>query len=197
LKLKISKIYRSTFLFTLLGLLIILSALAVFFQIHILRESDFGFVWHNDATISKPQIDAPTVLKIPKLGIETPVIQNVDPNDKKKYNEALKTGVLHFPGTTLPGQGSNIFIYGHSSSAVDSGPYSKIFAPLDKLEKNDEILVLYNNQEYKYQVNEKNIVDKNDVSVLKPTQIETLTLMTCWPVGTDQKRLIIRAERKD
>ena len=93
-------------------------------------------------------------------------------------------------------QGSNIFIYGHSSSAIDSGPYSKIFVPLDKLQKNDEILVSYNNQEYNYQVVEKKIIDKNDVSVLKPTEKETLTLMTCWPIGTDQKRLIIRAELK-
>ena len=200
LKLNIKKIYRSTFLFTLLGLLIILSALTVYFQIQILRESDFpniSNIWSNDTISSQQSINAPFVLRIPKINIEAPVIQNVDPNDKKKYNEALKTGVLHFPGTTLPGQGSNIFIYGHSSSAIDSGPYSKIFVPLDKLQKNDEILVSYNNQEYNYQVVEKKIIDKNDVSVLKPTEKETLTLMTCWPIGTDQKRLIIRAEKKD
>jgi sortase A len=194
LKLNIKKIYRSSFLFTIFGLLIILSAVAVFFRIQILHESDFGFVWNKQENTAK-SIDAPFALKIPKLNIEAPVIQNVDPNDKKKYNEALKTGVLHFPGTALPGQDSNIFIYGHSSSAVDSGPYSKIFAPLDKLEKNDVIMIFYNGQEYKYQVIEKKIIDKNDISVLKPTEKETLTLMTCWPVGTDQKRLIIRAEK--
>lgn len=132
-------------------------------------------------------------LKIDKLNIIVPVVKNVDGSDKAAYEKALKGGVAHFKGTTLPGEKGNIFIFGHSSAEVKSD-YSKVFVSLNDLEKDDEIVVYYQNEEHKYKIKEKKIVEATDLSVLEKGKKEILTLMTCWPIGTKEKRLIVRAE---
>jgi sortase A len=134
-------------------------------------------------------------LKINKLNIVTPVIENVDGGNKKRYNEALKSGVAHYKGTALPGEESNIFIFGHSSSYVGlGGDYGEIFKELNNMESGDEILIIYQDKEYIYKVVEKKVVEKTEVSVLNSTDGEQLTLMTCWPIGTNLKRLIVIAK---
>lgn len=131
-------------------------------------------------------------LRIDKIDVLAPVIKNVDGSDKKIYNKALRSGLAHLSGTALPGESANIFIFGHSSDEV-AGDYSKIFARLNDLEKSDEIVVYYENNEHKYRVENKKIVKADNVSVLEQGKKEILTLMTCWPIGTSDKRLIIVA----
>lgn len=133
-------------------------------------------------------------LSIPKIGVSVPVIPNVDGGKKSSYDTALTSGVAHFVGTALPNSGSNIFIFGHSSSIMGTGKYDKVFAKLNNLVVGDEITILYNGNTYKYTVSSKNIIQPQDTSVLEPTMKEQLTLMTCWPIGTDQKRLVVIAK---
>lgn len=132
-------------------------------------------------------------IKIEKIGVIAPIIENVNGANKNIYNLALQRGVAHLKGSALPGKGSNIFIFGHSSSNIGFGPYSKVFAKLNELERGDKIIIFYKNKEYIYLVFEKKVVEKNDLSVVKPTPKEQLTLMTCWPIGTADKRLIIKS----
>lgn len=134
-------------------------------------------------------------LSIPKINVVAPVLLGVDAADKQNYDKALEKGVAQI-GTAFPGEGSgNIFIYGHSS-ATQKSPYQSIFATLNELIQGDEILINYQGKSYNYVVKKKKIVQKNDLSVLNPTKKETLTLMTCWPVGTNKERLVVSAERK-
>lgn len=135
-------------------------------------------------------------LQIDKLGILVPVIRDVNGKDKEGYNRSLQEGVAHYKGTALPDKGENIFIFGHSSSDVIPGELGKIFAKINDLEKGDEIKVYFQDKEFLYSVSEKDIVKATDTSVLDKTGEEILTLMTCWPIGTKDKRLIIRATRK-
>jgi len=134
-------------------------------------------------------------LEIAQIGVSAPVIVGIDPANKNEYNQALKNGVAHMVGTSLPGKNSgNIFIYGHSSAAEPS-KFDKVFAKLNDLQEKDEILINHEGKSYTYSVSIKKIVEKDDFSVLDRTENETLTLMTCWPVGTNDKRLIITANR--
>jgi sortase A len=134
-------------------------------------------------------------LKIDKLNIVVPIIENVDGADKKVYNQALKNGVAHYKGTALPGEGSNIFIFGHSSTYVgQGGDWGEIFKDLNNLESGDIISITFKGKEYFYKVVEKKIIKKTDVAVLNPTESEQLVLMTCWPIGTNKDRLIIIAK---
>lgn len=134
-------------------------------------------------------------LLIPSLDISAPVIADVDGSDKKAYFKALQGGVAHFKDTAKPGGSSNIFIFGHSSYYPwDPGEYKEIFKNLEDIKIGDEIDLWYQSHEYKYKVTETKVVEPSDVSVLKPTPKEQLTLMTCVPPGTAEKRLIVIAK---
>ena len=136
-------------------------------------------------------------IKIAKIEVLAPVIKEVDGTEKTVYNKELENGAAHYKGTALPGEKSNIFIFGHSSAIFGTGEYAEIFARLGELEADDEIIIYYENNEYEYYVFEKKVVEKTELSVLMPTEEEQLTLMTCWPIGSNVKRLIIKAEPKE
>lgn len=134
-------------------------------------------------------------LLVPSLNISVPVIADVDGGDKDTYFKALQGGVAHFKDTAKPGEGSNIFIFGHSSYYPwDPGKYKDIFKNLEDIKIGDEVDVWYQSKKYRYKVTEIKVVEPDDVSVLKPTPKEQLTLMTCVPPGTAEKRLIIIAK---
>jgi len=131
-------------------------------------------------------------LIISKISVNAPVIWDVKPD---LILEKLSDGVAHYQGTSHPGAGGNSFIVGHSSNYFwITSDYNSIFSLLDKLENGDRIEVTYKNKQYFYDVIDKRVVGPDQVEYLKNTSKETLTLMTCWPVGTSLNRLIIQAE---
>lgn len=143
-------------------------------------------------------------LIIPKLNKNIPIIDtdpaklaNADISTlEDAFQEDLKNGVIHFPGTADPGEMGNVFITGHSSYYLwDNGDYKDVFARLNKLVVGDDIVVYYNQQKYTYKVREKREVKKDDVSILEQGDGKILTLMTCTPVGTNLRRLVIIAEQ--
>ncbi|MDP3975363.1 MAG: sortase [bacterium] len=145
-------------------------------------------------------------LKIPKLfGVETIPISEVQIDNfdfsklydsENKIQEALRDGVVHYPYTADPGKFGNVFITGHSSYYPwAKGTYKEVFVLLHKLEVGDEYSIIFRGQEYRYVVREKFEIAPNDISVLEqPVDKKLSTLMTCTPVGTTQRRLIVRAE---
>lgn len=154
--------------------------------------------WHDTLTFNKPSHimnveKADFWLRIDKIKVKVPVNENVSGIDKNIYNQALKNGLAHYKGTSLPGGGSNIFIFGHSNNDRDTGPYKDVFARLNELEDNDQITIYYKGKYFKYRVVEKRVVGARETSVLNQTGEERLTLMTCWPVGTKDKRLVVTA----
>jgi len=136
-------------------------------------------------------------LIVPKLNINAPVKEKIDPDNKKGYFYALKSALAHYRGTGLPGEGKNIVIFGHSSDMPGANSkYPDVFLNLDKLDAGDVIHVYYKNQLYKYKVTKSQKISADDFSVLKNTkEKEELTLITCWPPGTDVKRFMVRANR--
>ena len=134
-------------------------------------------------------------LYLPRLGKKVPIVWN-SPPDEQVMLENLQKGVVHYAGTPLPGQGKGpIFISGHSSYySWDPGKYKSVFANLDKMENGDEIMIQYEGALYRYKVYEKIVVTPEEVSVLKPIDEPVLALMTCVPVGTNSKRLIVWAK---
>jgi sortase A len=86
-------------------------------------------------------------------------------------------------------------IVGHSSDFPWSdGKYKNVFALLDKLAVGDKIVVTYGSEKYIYQVTGSKVVKPTDLSVLKKTASPTLTLLTCYPVGSTRSRLIVTAK---
>jgi LPXTG-site transpeptidase (sortase) family protein len=143
-------------------------------------------------------------LVIPKINVNSPVIQtdsfNFQQKDWKALEETILTdlenGVVHYPGTALPGQKGNVVITGHSSYYPwNKGRYKTIFAPLHDLEVGDELSIWYKQSEIKYKITERKIVKPNAVEVMQPTEDFRMTLVTCTPIGTTLKRLILVAQQ--
>ena len=111
-----------------------------------------------------------------------------------EMQDALQGGVVHYPGTSLPGQGGNTAITGHSSYFPwDSGRFKDVFALLHQVVEGDKIVVYQDQEKYIYEVSSIEVVLPQDIDILKQTPEEKLTLITCTPVGTNYKRLIVTA----
>lgn len=114
---------------------------------------------------------------------------------EREMQEALRDGVVHYPGTSLPGQKGNVVITGHSSYFPwDSGRFKDVFALLHEVVLGDKIVVYHEQDKYLYEVDDIKIVLPKDIDVLKQTPDNKLTLITCTPVGTNLKRLIVSAK---
>ncbi len=164
----------------------------------------------NDVHKSFSWIDiqvAPTDnrLVVPKLGKSVPLVnmstESIQGENwselEKQIQDGLRKGVVHYPGTAKPGQYGNVFMTGHSSYYPwDSGKFKDVFATLSKLDVGDRYYVYYDQKKYAYQITEKKEVQPNNVNVLsQPVDKKISTLMTCTPVGTTLRRLIITAEQ--
>jgi len=143
----------------------------------------------------------PMYLTISSIGIEDiKVTPNVDSYNEDVYNSYLKEGLAHFKGTPLPGAGGNSFIYGHSAVSSFFSSHKNlpetIFSRLSDIDVGEEVLVEKDGEILKYIVRSKKIVSPEDFSILASQNgKETLTMMTCWPLGIGTKRLIVVAER--
>ena len=138
-------------------------------------------------------------LIIPKINVDVPVIYGVG-YDHNSQMGAMEKGVAHFaiPGAnSVPGQIGNTVLSGHSSNDLfDPGDFKFIFAQLDKLQNGDTIFINYKSVRYSYVVTKKEVVMPNQVDKLTyATDKPVLTLITCTPLGTAQKRLLVTAEQ--
>lgn len=138
-------------------------------------------------------------LIIPKINVDTPVFYDVG-TDKASQDAAMEDGVAHFPipgANSHPGEVGNTVLSGHSSNDVFApGEYKFIFMQLDKLQIGDTIYANYEGTRYTYVVTEKKEVAPTDVkSLIYDTDKPEMTLITCTPLGTALRRLLVTAEQ--
>lgn len=140
---------------------------------------------------------------IPRINQNVPVVgvknENLVARDWDKLEadiqKALRNGVIHYPGTALPGEGNNVVVTGHSSYYVwDPGRFKDVFALLHDVRMGDRIVVYFNQKKFVYEVDKIKVVLPKDVDVLGSAPREQLTLITCTPIGTNLKRLIVTAK---
>ena len=134
---------------------------------------------------------------IPLVDISHPNVQGVDElNDI--FMDELENGVVRYPGSAKPGEDGNTFIFWHSSNFPwMEGKYNDVFALLDKVVFDDEVIVYYGQEKFVYKIRSKNVIRPGDVSVLKSNPeiwASEITLMTCWPIGTTLNRLILTGD---
>ncbi len=130
---------------------------------------------------------------ISKINVRAPLIFATGAT-QKELNQALNQGVIIYPGSALPGQNGEVFLSGHSSSFPwVKTQYGQVFTLLDKLETGDIVSLIYDHYQYDYHIISKQILAPKDTKITA-TNKPTLTLMTCWPIGTALKRLVVRGE---
>lgn len=148
----------------------------------------------EEVSVARQNIPKYFYLTIEKLGIKRALVEtnpsDLDPDD----------ALGHYPGSALPGEVGNVFIYGHSVLPVFYSPknYKAIFSKIDSLKTGDKIILDYNNIKYTYLVEDHVLAKPSDVNPLaefKPRYLNesTVTLMTCYPAGSKAMRYMVRA----
>ncbi len=190
-----------TFIVTFIAAVLLLNSPLLYIQLR------YALMKHGSASMAAPLTPAadkgigvsPTTpmsasdITIPAIGVDAPIVYESNPSENAILN-ALQNGVVHYPSTALPGQPGNVAIFGHSSEDWwQLGRYKFIFTLLDKLKQGNQIYITYQSHLYTYTVTDSQVVQPTDVAVLNPTATPTLTLITCTPIGTSLRRLIITA----
>ncbi len=160
----------------------------------------------NDESKSSPKV--PTSinnnvfsfrLDIPILNIGAPIVFEPTTSEQRIYS-ALENGVVHYAETPKPGQPGISIIIGHSSVYPwYKGNYGYIFSKLSKLQTGDIITIENNGQILSYKVSRSIVfspTDSDDFALreLESTNSSSIVLMTCWPTGTNAKRVAVRAD---
>ena len=153
--------------------------------------------------IVDPNVDVPVgpdaKMVIPKINVDAPVVMNVGPSNAEQL-AAMSNGIAHvrYPGaSSVPGQVGNSVFSGHSSSDwTDSGAYKFIFVQLERLTIDDVIYVNYESKRYTYKIFDMKVVKPTDIGALNYTGTDPIiTLITCTPLGTAEKRLLVFAKQ--
>jgi LPXTG-site transpeptidase (sortase) family protein len=133
---------------------------------------------------------------VPVMGMSTNTLISRNWNAlEKEMQEALRDGVVHYPGTPFPNQSGNVVLTGHSSYYPwDPGRFKDVFAILHQAVIGDEIIIFHNQQRYNYKITDIKVVQPTEVNVLGDMGDDRLTLITCTPIGTNLRRLIVTAK---
>lgn len=135
----------------------------------------------------------PGVLEIPKLGVTAPLIFVEDP---AIVQDTLAQGVVHWPGSPLPGQTGQSLILGHS--APPNWPkirYEWVFSRISELNPGDEVKVSLDGRNYIFRVTRQIFLERGEEIPTHPDLGQShIYLITCWPPGKDIRRIAVEAE---
>jgi len=112
---------------------------------------------------------------------------------------ALQNGIAHVPETSLPWSPTpqrNVYLAGHRMGF--RGTWSRmVFYHLDKLTVGDEVLLKdRHGKTYRYRVSEIFVADPTESWTMGQIKgRDMVTLQTCTPIPTFERRLIVRADR--
>lgn len=140
-------------------------------------------------------------ISIPKIGAESKVVTNVSPIDRNEYIKILNENVIaHSNLSSLPNQGvgTMTYLFAHSSQQnITSVRNNSVFYLLGELNEGDIFFINYKGSNFTYKVYMKKIITTQESEYLNYTdsEKEIVILQTCWPIGTNWKRLLVFAER--
>jgi sortase A len=168
------------------------------------RASDGGL----GARVAPLRTDPPTYITIPSVGIDSQVVPvgwemlpGKEGRDSAQWQVA-EYAVGHHQGSANPGENGNVVMSGH----VDWK--GEVFRNLHKVKPGAEVHVYSGDREYLYIVVDTKLVKEEGPDVtdamrqanaayMNPTPDQTLTMITCWPYGVDDHRLIVIAKPYD
>jgi len=146
----------------------------------------------------------PVRLHLPGVGIDTKVVpvgwdMIPAPNGQGMRAEwqVADFAVGHHKGSANPGQPGNVVLSGH----VDYK--GEVFRELHKSTKGDEVIMYTDKGQYLYVITDMVLVKevgvpdeqkRRNAAYMNPTPDSTLTMITCWPYGIDDHRLIVIAK---
>jgi sortase A len=121
-------------------------------------------------------------IEIPRIGVNAIVVEGTSAHD-------LRRAAGHVAGTALPGEEGNVAIAAHRDT---------FFRELRRIQPQDDITLTTLNGVFHYRVDFAKVVGVDDVDVLRDSNEELLTLVTCYPfyyVGPAPERFVVRAHK--
>ncbi len=147
--------------------------------------TNFGELFNNQGEDEQSLDQEMNMISIPAVGIEAPIVEGED-------EDALSRGAWRRPLSSTPDNGGNTVITGHRFQYLP--PNNMTFYHLDKVREDDKIFVYWDGMQYDYVVTDIFVVEPSQVEIEENTAKPRLTLYTCTPLWTAQKRLVIIAE---
>lgn len=138
-----------------------------------------------ESPVATVEIDIPNenTISIPHIGVYAPIVEGVNV-------QAMEEGVWHRPGTGDPVAGGNMVLVGHRFLYI-SGP--RTLYNLDKVKAGDVFSLYWQGKQYTYVVESTLITLPNAIEIEQQTEAPLLTIYTCTPLFTVDKRLVVRA----
>jgi sortase (surface protein transpeptidase) len=139
-------------------------------------------------------------IKIPAISLVSPIVWVGKEGGEGELRNGLERGVVHYPGTAFPGMPGNAHLAGHSSYYVSvQSPYKEVFEELPKLKKGEEIIVELDfssgrKVSFIFRVSFSGQTSIYDNRLFRDFEGTEITLSTGWPIGTDWKRWMVKAE---
>lgn len=130
------------------------------------------------------------LIRIKKADIEGPIVYGQD------GETLLREGFWHHPSSVFPGESGTSTIFGHRRYHLP--PAKDTFYNLDKVKLGDMIEVkLKDGTWLEYNVIDAEVVLPEDLNAIVTANAENsqIKLITCTPLGSSEKRLVITAER--
>ena len=125
-------------------------------------------------------------VKIPRLAIDLPIAEGDVERDTVRQ-ETPNNFAFHFPGTALPGDVGNTYIYAHARQGM--------FLALWNARDGDQVVIVTpDGRELRYVVREVHPrIEPTDVSWAQPTAAERLTLQTSTGPNPGDPRFVVIA----
>ncbi len=135
-------------------------------------------------------------IEIPTIEVSAPIVEGEDDQI------ALEEGAWLVPQSAKPGIGGNTILTGHRWTLEENQPYGDLFFRLPELSPGDYINICYNGEGLRYKIIKTEVVGMGEIEILNPqdtgetTEKEKnfVTLYTCHPLGTADKRFVAIGE---
>lgn len=149
----------------------------------------------------KPKLPLPTHLTIPSIGVDSDIVEvgvspvEIDGQELLTWDVA-PYAVGHNFSSASPGEGENIVLSGHDDWQ------GEVFKNLYKIKQGAEVDVTAGDRVVKYRVDDILLLPEvgetlekrlENAKFIGTTGDERVTLVTCWPYGVDDHRVVVIA----
>jgi LPXTG-site transpeptidase (sortase) family protein len=146
-------------------------------------DSTHSANYQTQQTKKQKTTNTDDTIMIPKIGVNAPI--------RRGAESTMNAGMWVRPASVDPDQHGNIIITGHRFKFLP--PSSKTFYHLDKIVPGDAVFINWKGRSYTFLVDTVTIRESSDISIEYPSIKRKLTIYTCTPLWSADKRLVVIA----
>lgn len=139
-------------------------------------------------SINPEDLQKQNVLSIPKIGVNSNILEGNTLDVLNVYE-----GVWREPGSSTPLVAGNMVLAGHRFQYLP--PNTNTFYNLEEMIIGDDIYIHWQGKTFWYKVYDTKLVNPDQIEVRNPDPnlVREITLYTCTPLYTSDKRFVVKA----